>query len=218
MIRFPPPKFITGLSPRGYLTGRTSPYRRYQNIFLERYGPELNGRVIEIGGELQYGNSRYFPNASEFICSNISRNYDMYLDVTDLPFDDNSQDAYVCASVLNHVYDIQGAVSEMRRTLRQGGSLIIVSPFGFPINDVVDHWRPTVQTYAVLLEGFDVKVFAHLGGRFSTIVNTLQRPKGRMSKRHIPAKLLGLVLTVVARKLDRIDDFPLGVGIKAVKR
>lgn len=218
MIRLPPPKFITGLSPRGYLTGRTSAMRHYQNTFLERYGTELTGRVIEIGAEVQYGNSRYFPNASEFISSNISRDYDMYLDVTALPFDDNSQDAYVCASVLNHVYDIQGAVSEMRRTLRQGGSLILVSPFGCPMNDVVDHWRPTLQAYAVLLEGFDVKVLAHLGGRFSTIVNTLQRPKGRMPMKHIPAKLLGLVLTVAARNLDRIDDFPLGVGIKAVKR
>lgn len=89
MICLPPPEFITGLSPRGYLTGGTSPMRRYQNAFLEQYGPELTGRVIEIGGEVQYGNSRYFPNASEFICSNISRGYEMYLDVTALPFDDN---------------------------------------------------------------------------------------------------------------------------------
>jgi len=217
MTSLPRPTLITGITPRGYLRGGVSHFRRYQEAFIARHGSGLTGRVVEIGGELHYNNARFFPNAIAFVCTNIARDFDVYLDVTTMPYPDESQDAYLCASVLNHVYNIQGAVSEMRRTLKPGGVLLIVMPFGCPVCDVVDHWRLTAMAYAELLEGFRVEEFTHLGGRFSTIVNSLQRPKGNLSMRHLPSKLIGLVLTLIARPLDRIDDFPLGFGIRATK-
>src|SRR5712692_12003965 len=91
---------ITDISISGYLWSKTSLFRRYQNKFLETYGRELTGHVIELGGEKPYDHARFFPNASSFTCTNVARDYDEFLDVTNMAYADHSQDAYVCISVM----------------------------------------------------------------------------------------------------------------------
>jgi len=48
---------ITGIS-LGYQRDPTSLFRKYQDIFLERYGKELRGNVIELGGEKKYNHAQ----------------------------------------------------------------------------------------------------------------------------------------------------------------
>jgi SAM-dependent methyltransferase len=50
-------------------------------------------------------------------------------DITHLPFKKDSIDIVMCASVLEHINDLEGAIKEMRDSMRKGGCLIA----GYPI-------------------------------------------------------------------------------------
>jgi ubiquinone/menaquinone biosynthesis C-methylase UbiE len=54
---------------------------------------------------------------------------DVQGDAHSLPFDEASFDCIVCADVLEHLYDPEKALEEMRRVLRARGILIISVPF-----------------------------------------------------------------------------------------
>jgi len=210
--------FISDIRLRGYFGPGQSLFRRYQNTFLERYGPELDGHVVELGGEKHYNHRRFFPNATEYTCTNIARDYDEYADITALPYPNDSQDAFVCVSVLEHVYDVHKAVKEVHRALKIGGRLLATIPFAYPFHDEQDYWRFSVSAYQTLFSGFDILAFVHLGGRISTIVDILRRPRGRLSKRYIAYKMLGFTIGLLCRRLDTLDGFPLGYGIYAAKQ
>lgn len=49
-------------------------------------------------------------------------------DLQDLPFDDASFDVVVCFEAIEHVFDRDRALDELRRVLRDGGLLLISSP------------------------------------------------------------------------------------------
>lgn len=193
-------------------------FREYQSEFLKRHGPKFSGRVIEVGGERHYQNIRFFPNASEFICANIARDFDQYLDITDMRDTPNeSQDGYVCVSVLEHIPAFERGILEMDRTLKVGGHLIVTVPFAYPYHDVVDYWRFSRDAYVYLFQNYEIKSLTRFGGTFSTIVSALQRPRGRINRRYIFYKLAGMTMAVMGKMLDQPDAFPLGYGIYAVK-
>jgi ubiquinone/menaquinone biosynthesis C-methylase UbiE len=45
-----------------------------------------------------------------------------------LPFDDTRFDLVLCAETVEHVRDVQGLLSEVRRVLRPGGTLAVTTP------------------------------------------------------------------------------------------
>lgn len=53
---------------------------------------------------------------------------DVQLDITDMPFGDDSFDAIVCSHVLEHVPDDRSAMAELARVLRPGGWLLVLVP------------------------------------------------------------------------------------------
>jgi methionine biosynthesis protein MetW len=55
-------------------------------------------------------------------------------DATELPFPDDSFDLAVCTEVLEHLFEPQRALAEIRRVLRLGGRLIVTVPN-------LAHWR-----------------------------------------------------------------------------
>ena len=209
--------FITGVSS-GYQREPTSLFRKYQNAFLVRYGKELQGRVVELGGEKKYDHARHLPNASSYVCTNVSRDYDEYLDITDMHFAAGSQDAYLCVSVLEHVWDIQTAFREIHRTLKVGGRLLLTMPFAYPVHDEVDYWRLSRTAYDKVFENYEVKTVVHLGGLISTVADVLQRPRGVRHGRYRVYKWLGLLTAVTLGRFDTRDNFPLGIGVYAIKR
>ncbi|MDX2089256.1 MAG: methyltransferase domain-containing protein [Kofleriaceae bacterium] len=214
-----PPQHVLleDLGLRVYLDKRKSILRHYQDLFVQRYGATLQGEVIEIGGERAYGHERFFPRASKYRCTNIAREHDEYLDVTAMGLADASVDAFVCVSVLEHVFDIRTAIHEITRTLKPGGRLLLVVPFAFPQHDEVDFWRLCADAYPRLLEGFKIDAFVHLGGLFSTIADNLKRPKDRVTKRYFFHKLLGLGVVMLFRHFETLDGIPLGFGIQATR-
>jgi SAM-dependent methyltransferase len=53
----------------------------------------------------------------------------------ELPFADGEFDALVCLSVLEHMTELEGALSELRRVLRTGGIAVLGFPVRNPITD-----------------------------------------------------------------------------------
>lgn len=206
---------------RDYLTADDpSLFRRYQDLFLEDHGPDFRGTVVELGAEPQYNHGRFFPNATSFITTNIRGDADLSLDVTDMrAFADESQDAYVCVSVLEHVFDLNKAVSEIRRTLRDGGKLLLTIPFAYPRHDVLDYWRLGSDACEQLFKSFHIDRIAHLGGTLSAVAEVLQRPRGTFnSPRHFVYKGIGLLFAFLAKNFDVRDGFPLGFGLLCRKK
>lgn len=202
-----------------YFTGDESLYRHYQRLFLSKYGAEVTGKVVELGGEKKYQNRIYFPNATEYVVTNIQGDVDLVLDITCMNcFEDETQDAYVCTSVLEHVFDIREAIYEMRRTLRKGGVLLMTVPFMYPYHDVVDYWRMSRDSYLSLFGDFEIHSITRLGGTISSVVNLLQRPKRKLTPRYTIYKSAGLLVGAVARRLDSRDSSPIGYGLYATKR
>ncbi len=78
-------------------------------------------------------------------------------DVHMLPFQDNSVDAITAESLLEHVTDPSKLVAEMRRVLKPGGLLYIVTPFmlGYHASPH-DYYRWTEYGMVRLLQGFSM--------------------------------------------------------------
>lgn len=210
---------ITWRHLRGYFRGTTSLFRRYQTQFLARHGADFTGDVVELGGDRRYRHERFFPNARRFVLTNVKDDdVDLRLDVTDLrELQDDSQDAYLCVSVLEHVRDPLRALAEIHRTLRPGGRLLLTVPFAYPHHDLVDYWRIGRDAYKDLFPGYRILELARLGGTFSTLTDILQRPKGDLRRRYLVYKTLGLVVGVLGMRLDTPDGLPLGYGLYARK-
>lgn len=212
------PSFLSTVSPRAALRGSPSIARLAQDAFLAKHGPQLTGTVIEIGGQRRRNHARFFPNVTQLIISNISGDCDLVLDVTNLDLPDNSQQAYVCASVLEHVADTTAAIREMHRTLIPGGILLGAVPFLYPLHDSVDYWRFSPSAWPILLQGFEVRELCHLGGRVSTVVNMLQRGAGRRRISSLVMKTTAVAAAAAMSHCDHLDDSPLAIGFLAIKR
>ena len=211
-------QIIRDIRLKDYLFGKESIFRHYQNLLLERYGKELNGNVVELGGYRGHNYARYFPNASSYSCTNIGGEYDEYVDITSMPYADGSQDGYVCISVLEHVFDIHKALDEIDRTLKIGGSLLLAVPFCFPHHGEKDYYRLAESFYSDRFRNYDIKAFVHLGGTVSSVVDILQRPKGHFRKRYALYKIAGFFILLALKHFETVDRFPAGYGLLAVKR
>ena len=214
--------FYTNISFRhifSYFTGRTSLFRKYQTEFIQELGPQFSGKVIELGGEKKYNHYQYFANADSFICSNVNRDYDMYLDITNMKeFEDESVENFICLSVFEHLKEYQQGISEIFRVLRPGGKLLFTVPFLYPYHDEIDYWRFTKDGLLEVFNQFEIIQMVQLGGLFSTLSDFLQRPKGNYQKRYFVYKLIGFFIAFLGHFLDTEDSYPLGYGLYAIKK
>jgi SAM-dependent methyltransferase len=206
--------FMSAVSARQFRAG--SFFRSYQHRFLSENGHALNGTVIEIGAESQYGHHEHFPNAACYLATNISGDVNALVDATSIPFGTGSVDSLVCVSVLEHIFPVHAAVTEFARVVRPAGVLLLTVPFCYPVHDRQDYWRVTDQTLTGLpAKDFEVLRVTRLGGRVSTISELLQRPVGKYTKRYLPMKAFGFAFTALVGRFDQPDDSPLGYGVVA---
>jgi SAM-dependent methyltransferase len=128
--------------------------------------------VLEIGsGRQDLGADAYslrsaFPEAGNFVQSDVNPAFGhRVIDVTDMSLDQEF-DVILCMNVLEHVFDVQAAVDNLRKALRPGGRLVIAVPFVYPYHDEpIDFWRLTEHSLRELCRGFSSVDVRHKGMR-----------------------------------------------------
>jgi ubiquinone/menaquinone biosynthesis C-methylase UbiE len=64
-----------------------------------------------------------------------------------LPFADNEFELVLCSETLEHVQDVQGLLSEVRRVLRPGGRLAVTTPAHRPLMRPPDPLSPHIRFF-----------------------------------------------------------------------
>lgn len=123
-----------------------SPYRLLMNMRIRSFARTVTSgkNILEVGsGPISY--KSLFPN-SKVISVDIVKtpSVDDVADITRLKYKSTKFDLILCFNVLEHVYDVHKAVSEMYRVLKTGGCVALIVPFLYPIHDPpIDFYRFT---------------------------------------------------------------------------
>ena len=108
-----------------YLKNETS-------FFLE------NNKILHVAPEQCYYNffKKHFKN---YITVDLNSPLAEYkADVCDMPFESNSFDFILCNHVLEHVYDDELAIIELRRVLKKNGMAILQVPLNLNLKKTID--------------------------------------------------------------------------------
>jgi ubiquinone/menaquinone biosynthesis C-methylase UbiE len=185
-----------------------TPYDEFFERAVTRIFTEKKS-VIDIGGGLRIDperNNRYesknawilpLARAVEYKVMDPVDTYhpDIVGDIHDLPFGDNSQEAFVVISILEHVENPILACKELHRTLEPGGLCLVYVPFLYYYHAEAgyykDYWRFTHDTLALLFKDFSAVEFVSTRGAFETVLHLL--PGGK-----------SVLLRTLGRTLDRI--------------
>jgi SAM-dependent methyltransferase len=209
--------------------------RRALHRGIAECAPMLTGRLLDVGcGRKPYRN---LFNVDEYVGLEIdspatrARGYaDCFYDGRRFPFDDASLDSVVCNQVLEHVFNPDQFVEEIRRVLKVGGRLLLTVPFAWDEHEQpydyaryssfglhhllvehgfkIDRYRKTLtdlSAIAQLVNAYTFKVFRTR----SALLNAALAPVLMA-----PVSLMGLVVGAVCPKND---DFFLDSVVLAEK-
>ncbi|MEX0651989.1 MAG: methyltransferase domain-containing protein [Candidatus Paceibacterota bacterium] len=165
--------------------------------------------VIDIGGGLRISNKKgnWFSDDNNWMSPLLkdveykimdpvdTYHPDIIGDIHHMPFPDNSIDAIVCISVLEHVEDPIRAAEDVFRVIKPGGFCFIYVPFLFYYHAEKgyygDFWRFTEDSIRYMFKDFSDMKIKHARGAIETWIKL--SPFGRVTL------IMGL-----ARLLDRI--------------
>lgn len=98
---------------------------------------------------------------------------DVIGDIHNIPLRDQSVDAVICSSVLEHIKDPIKAVEEIFRILKVGGSVFVYVPSIYPYHarkgHYPDYWRFFDDTLVFLFRGFKSVEICKRGGYFKAL-------------------------------------------------
>jgi SAM-dependent methyltransferase len=96
---------------------------------------------------------------------NRSGTVDVIAPLWDVPLDASSVDVILATEVLEHVADTAGAFAEMARLLRNGGAIVLTTPFSYPLHELPhDYVRLTPSALAWFAERHALRAETHLLG------------------------------------------------------
>jgi SAM-dependent methyltransferase len=142
-------QYYRGLSKLG------NSYDESQHLFQEFLDLTSNKRCLQIGVKEQHG-AKFGPNWVSVDLYDTRDFIDYNYDINDLKFDDESFDAAVCMSILEHVPYPQKAIAELHRVLKPEGYIWVQLPFSFPYHeDPHDYWRVSPDGLRIWMADFD---------------------------------------------------------------
>ncbi len=126
-----------------------------------------------------------------------SRNAPVLGDAHFLPFPDQSMDAVLMVSVLEHLYDPIQAAEEAYRVLKPGGAFFSNSVFYYPHHDSPhDYFRFTADGYRYLLRRFSSVELVSAGNYISVVNDVLAYHLQRAGR---PGRLLARAVELPLR-------------------
>ncbi len=133
---------------------------------MKEMAPDLSGRLLDFGcGSKPY--KRLCTHVTEYIGVDMeneghdhtNEEVDFYYDGKTLPFENESFDAVLCSEVLEHVPDLDAALTELIRVLKPNGKMLITVPFVWPEHELpYDFRRFTAGGLAVSVEKHGLQV------------------------------------------------------------
>lgn len=138
--------------------------RHYIEGFIKSF--PAKGRVLEIGSGSKW---RYVDNSTT---QNIDPDVgaDIVSDAEDMSdIKNGSFDTVYCVEVIEHAYEPQAVVDEAYRVLKEGGTLLLSTPFNLEIHAERDFRRFTKYGLEYLVRNFSEVEIHQNGGRFSVL-------------------------------------------------
>jgi SAM-dependent methyltransferase len=158
---------------------------KYQDWFFDTHATRITGRTLDVGAEADQRAryDRHGADVDEYVALDQQATDSLTVrgDAGRLPFKSGTFDTVICREVIEHipVAQVHAVLSEIHRVLVDGGTLLLTSPFRFPIHGLSysDTLRLTADGLqrALVDAGFDdVDVFK-CGGFTETLLSPLQR-------------------------------------------
>lgn len=125
-------------------------------LFFQRKTDLLGGhlRVLHLAPEAQLEKRlRALPGLDYRTADLMRDDVDHQIDVTDMPFPDDSFDVVLCSHVLEHVPDDKRAMRELRRVLRPSGWALLTAPVRDDREDTFEDWSVTTAAERAELFG-----------------------------------------------------------------
>lgn len=104
-----------------------------------RYMPYLlrPGTIYELGRANDYY-KKFVPTCQSYIVTDLNPKTEHNVDMTAMPFADNSVDAFVSIFSLEHIREYAKGIKEVERTLKPGGRFLLVAPFMYCYHSAPD--------------------------------------------------------------------------------
>jgi len=131
------------VTPRSMVVNPLYIVRRALFRSISGMAPAIRGDVLDFGcGSKPY--ESLFGNATGYVGVDIEvsghdhrdSRVDVFYDGRTLPFADERFDSAVCFEVLEHVFNPDEVLAELRRVLKPGGRLLLSIPFGWDEHEV----------------------------------------------------------------------------------
>ena len=174
--------------------------------FLRQTVPAMQGKVLDVGcGESPYAHlltaSASYTGidivyADEF--GMTTRNDAMTFDGRTLPFSNEYFDHIICTEVIEHVQEPQPFVTELRRVLRSGGTLVATIPFSARVHhEPYDYQRFTSWGLKRLFAEFKEVNISPRGSDLVSIAAKGVVVAVRLARPHVGASLIWRLPTFV---------------------
>jgi SAM-dependent methyltransferase len=208
--------------------------RRLLDAGLESKARLITGRVLEIGsGQAGRRGRVNLPDdaAERWVTYDLARSQHPHIsgDAQALPFPSNSFDVILCLEVLEYVPDLNQALAEFRRVLKdKHGVLLLSLPFMHRADHPVDRWRLTAYGLRQLIEseGFTVDDLQPQGAALMVAANVIKFVLYLIVRRRplrlilaalawLPIMLLRRLDEPLARQISYLRDFSTGYLVQA---
>lgn len=146
------------------------PARKKLNKYLKKISPKFkDAEILEFGSGVstKFSAKKIFINTKSFKQTDVNPDFGHdILDVRDVSHLNKEYDLVLCCNVIEHVYENEKIVSNLKKLVKKNGYLLISVPFIYPLHDEPgDYWRYTEHTLKKMFEDFHIEDFKYNGLR-----------------------------------------------------